>query len=33
MITRFIGITLLGILIIGGLIASFYSKAIEQALT
>ena len=33
MITRFIGITLLGILIIGGLLASFYSKAIEQALT
>src|SRR5438045_1760363 len=33
MITRFIGITLLGILIIGGLIASFYSQAIEQALT
>ena len=33
MINRFIGITLLGILIIGGLLASFYSKAIEQALT
>jgi len=33
MITRFIGITLLGILIIGGLLASFYSKTIEQALT
>ena len=33
MITRFIGITLLGILIIGGLIASFYSQAIDQALT
>src|SRR6266480_7876449 len=33
MITRFIGITLLGILIIGGLLASFYSQAIEQALT
>ncbi len=33
MITRFIGITLLGILIIGGLLASFYSQAIERALT
>ena len=33
MITRFIGITLLGILVIGGLLASFYSQAIERALT
>jgi hypothetical protein len=33
MITRFIGITLLGILIIGGLIASFYFQAIQRALT
>ncbi|MFL5703018.1 MAG: hypothetical protein ACJ8AG_09355 [Ktedonobacteraceae bacterium] len=33
MITRFIGITLLGILIIGGLMAAFYSHAIERALT
>src|SRR5947209_889745 len=33
MITRFIGVTLLGILIIGGLIASFYSQTIERALT
>src|SRR2546421_12826322 len=32
MITRFIGITLLGILILGGLLAAFCSKAIEQAL-
>ncbi len=33
MITRCIGITLLGILIIGGLIAAFYSQAIERTLT
>ncbi len=33
MITRFIGITLLGILIIGGLVAAFYSQAIERTLT
>ena len=33
MTTRFIGITLRGILIIFGLIASFYSQAIERALT
>src|SRR5258708_35560357 len=32
MITRFIGITLLGILIIGGLLAAFYSQAIERIL-
>lgn len=33
MITRLISITLLGILIIGGLIAAFYSQAIERTLT
>jgi hypothetical protein len=33
MITRFIGITLLGILIIGGLLAVFYSQPIERILT
>ena len=33
MISRLISITLLGILIIGGLIAAFYSQAIERTLT
>jgi len=33
MITRLIGITLIGMLIIGSLIAAFYSQTIERALT
>lgn len=33
MMVRFIGITVLAILLIGGLIAAFYSQDIEQALT